>query len=135
MARKKKKIRPVNENATLEEWSEGDSYVGTPTMVLLPAKNFYFRILNAEFKITVPREGMYKELDEDFYTEEDGGFCLFDEDSKVMYLPAISKVLFGTKKYPNLEANQLFAPVALIFNEDTVEIIGQLLEMLDPSDK
>ena len=135
MARKKKKTRSIDENVTLNEWGEGDSYVGTPTMVLLPARNYYFRILNAEFKITIPREGLYKELDADFYKEEDGGFCLFDESNKVMYLPAISKVLFGTKKYPDLEPNQLFAPVALVFNDDNIEIIGQLLEMLDPANK
>ena len=134
MARRKKS-KTVDENVKLNEWGEGDSYVGTPTMVLLPARNYYFRVLNAEFKIIIPREGTYEKLDSDFYDEAEGGFCLFDEENKVMYLPAISKVLFGTKKYPDLEPNQLFAPVAFVFNDDTVEIIGQLLEMLDPSDK
>ena len=134
MARKKKN-KDVEDNTVKNEWGEGDSYVGTPTMVLLPAKNYYFRILNAEFKIVVPRKGVYKDLDKEFYKEEDGEFCLLDEESQIMYLPAISKVLFGTKKYPDLEPNQLFAPIALIFSEDKVEIIGQLLEMLDPSTK
>jgi hypothetical protein len=102
---------------------------GTPTMILLPAKPYKFKVSKKEYKITLPRKGTYKDIDSDFFSEEDGEFMLMDNKSNIMYLPAISKVLLATGKYPDLEAHQFFAPVALIFKKDKVEIIGQIGEM------
>jgi hypothetical protein len=104
--------------------------IGTPTMVLLPARNYRFEVSEEEFVITVPKKGSYHDVDPDFFSEEEGEFNLYDGRSKVMYIPAISKVLFATKKYPSLESNQLFAPIALKFKRDKVDIIGQILTML-----
>lgn len=111
-----------------------DVHVGTPTLALLPATNYVFKVHKKEYKITVPREGKYCEIDPDMFEEEDGEFMLLDEKSKVMYIPAISKVLFAVNKYPKLKTNQLFAPLAFVFKKDEVDIIGQIVEMLDPSD-
>ena len=107
---------------------------GTPPAALLPARNFPFKVLPGEHKITVPRQGKYNELAPDIFKEEDGSFMLFDEESNTMFLPALTKVLFGTSKYPDLQGNQLFLPLALVFNEDTVDIIGQVIVMLQPAD-
>lgn len=103
--------------------------VGTPTLALFPARNYRFKVVKKEHKITVPRKGTYTDLS-DIFTEDDGMFNLYDEENKVMYLPAISKVLFGVSKYPDLKNNQIFAPIALVFSEETVDIIGQVVEML-----
>jgi len=127
MAKKKKK-------ADMAKGQDKEGHIGTPTMVLLPARNYYFKVLKPEHKIKVPRKGMYLDLDPKLYTEEDGEFMLLDEKSSVMYLPAISKVLFATEKYPDLESNQLFAPIALVFKKKDVEIIGQIIEMMEPPD-
>jgi len=108
--------------------------IGTPTMVLLPARNYCFNVVKAEHKITIPRKGSYKDLDSSFYSEEDGEFNLLGDEENTMFLPSISKVLFGVKKYPDLKSNQLFAPVAMIFRKNTVDIIGQVIEMLDTND-
>lgn len=107
-----------------------DAQYGTPTMVLLPAKRYKFRVLKKEHKIILPRKGWYNKLDKDYFSEKDGEFMLLDDKNSVMYLPAISKVLFAIGKYPDLEPNQLFAPIALIFKKSKVEIIGQVVEML-----
>lgn len=109
--------------------------IGTPTMALLPARNYSFKIVHKEVEITVPRKGTYKDLDPSFYTEEEGEFMLLDFSSKIMFIPAITKVLFGVNKYPDLESNQLFVPLALVFHEDTVDIIGQVIEMIKPNQK
>ncbi len=109
--------------------------IGTPTMVLFPARNYCFRVLGKEYSIKVPRKGVYDDLAPDIFSEEDGEFNLYDEKSKVMYLPAISKVLHAVSKYPNLKVNQLFAPIALIFSKNEVEIVGQVLEMVEPNTK
>jgi len=128
--RKKKKV--VDTPIALNEWSMDTAQVGTPTMVMFPAKNFYFRVSKNEHKITIPRKGNYHKIAPEVFTEEDGDFMVYDEENKVMYLPAITKILFAVEKYPDLASNQLFAPIALIFNEDTVDIVGQIVEILPP---
>lgn len=106
------------------------SQEGTPTMVLLPARKFHFTVLDAEYKITVPRVGNYNQLAPEMFNEDAGAFSLLDDNNEIMYLPAISKVLFATEQYPDLDNNQLFAPIALVFSEDVVDIIGQIIEIL-----
>jgi hypothetical protein len=103
---------------------------GTPTMVMFPAKNYGFRVSKTEYTISIPRMGNYAELAPEVFNEDDGNFMVFDEENSVMYLPALTKILFATNQYPDLKGNQLFAPIALLINEDTVDIIGQIVEML-----
>lgn len=120
----------LSEGISLVDWAPESDQVGTPSMVLLPPRHYKFRVSEKHYKITVPRKGTYHELEPKFFAKEDGEFNLLDEESKVMYLPAISKVLFATKQYPNLKNNQLFAPIALKFNEDTVDIYGQVIDLI-----
>lgn len=134
MAKKKLVDDDRDVQVALTDWVKNDVHMGTPTMVLLPAANYLFRILKGEHKITVPRKGVYEELDPKLYSKTDGEFSLFDNKNNVMYMPAISKVLFATKQYPKLDSNQLFAPIALVFRKDEVDIIGQVVEMLEPTD-
>ena len=129
MPKKKKTEADVT---NVMDWAVGKSTFGTPTMVLMPSRNYHFKIKKGEHKITIPRAGKYAELAPEIFNEKDGEFSLYDEKNKVMYLPAISKVLFATIQYPDLKSNELFAPIALVFNEDSVDIIGQVVEMLPP---
>jgi hypothetical protein len=110
----------------------GLAQVGTPTMVMFPARNFHFSVSKTEHEIVIPRKGNYHELAPEIFTKEDGDFMVYDEDNAVMYLPAITKILFAVNKYPDLAQNQLFAPIALLFDEDVVRIVGQVVEMLPP---
>ena len=126
------KIKKKKTTETLVEWTTEGAQVGTPTMVMFPPRNFFFRVSKNEYKITIPRKGNYHEIAPEIFTEEDGDFMLYDEENAVMYLPAITKILFAVDKYPALENNQLFAPIALLFNEDTVDIVGQIVEILPP---
>lgn len=130
---KKKSVKKADINKVPStEWTEGETHIGTPTMLLLPAKNYYFKVLKKEHKITLPRKGIYNKLDSKAYKKEDGEFLLLDDDNNVLYLPAISKVLFATKSYPELKSNQLFAPIALVFGKKEVDVIGQIIEMMAP---
>ncbi|HLD90900.1 MAG TPA: hypothetical protein VI911_07810 [Patescibacteria group bacterium] len=117
---------------SLVDWAVESKQVGTPTIALLPARNYYFKVYG-KHKITIPRKGSYYELAPDFFSESDGEFNLLDEKNAVMYLPAISKVLFATAQYPDLKEGELFAPIALKFNESTVDIYGQIISMLAPT--
>ena len=109
--------------------------VGTPSMVLMPARNYAFKVSEEVHTIIVPRKGTYNVLAPDLFSEEDGEFELYNSRKGVMYLPAISKVLFAANKYPDLEDDQLFAPISLVFKKDTVEISGQVVNMIQTGEK
>jgi len=111
--------------------------VGTPTALLLPARNYKFVVFNEEYKITIPRKGKYVDLDPEMFSEDDGEFEVLQSiqdkkgnDAKFIYIPELSKLLFATGQYPALDDTQAFVPLALIVKEEGVEIIGQLIEMV-----
>jgi hypothetical protein len=113
-------------------WSKEQTIVGIPTLALLPSKNFYFKVQKAKHKITIPKSGLYKDLNEDYFSEDDGDFVVFDEKNSVCYLSVITKVLFALDKYPELKYNELFCPLAISFNDTTIDIFGQIISMLEP---
>lgn len=126
----KKNKKNANIPVDLVEWSTGEIHTGTPSMVIFPAKNFQFRVSATEHKITIPKKGKYHDLAPNLFSEEEGAFDILDRENDVLYIPSITKVLLATGKYPELEPLQLFAPKFLLINEDTVDIIGQIIEML-----
>lgn len=134
MGRKKKSNDDREVQIALDNWVSGDVHTGTPSMALLPAANYLFKAHKKQHKITIPRSGKYSKLCPELFKDSDGEFSLYDTKNKVMYIPAISKVLFAANKYPKLEQNQLFAPIALVFKRTEVDIIGQIIEMLEPDD-
>ena len=105
---------------------------GTPPAVLLPAKNYVFKISSKHFVIDLPRKGSYHDIAPEFFAEDAGEFHIFDEESKVLYMPAITKVLFAAAKYPDLKFNQFFAPYSIKIEEDIVSITGQVIDMMLP---
>jgi len=111
---------------------EGEIYFGTPSMAMFPARNYYYKIIIPEHKISIPRTGEYNEIAPSVFSKEDGVFCILDEKSHVLFTPAITKVLFAVSKYPDLKTNQLYIPIALTFKNDVVDIIGQVVEVLPP---
>ena len=132
MTRKAKKQSTMIDDVFFPDVVLGEAQVGTPTAALFPARNYSFKVVKNKHIITVPRSGNYHKLAPEVFSEDDGDFMLYDDKNNVMYLPAISKILFATKKYPDLKSNQLFMPIVLIFNDKTVEIVGQVIEMLPP---
>ncbi len=123
MARAKKKIEV-----------EHHDVVGTPTMLLLPSRNYKFRVFEKPYSIKIPKKGKYVDLDKKAFTKEDGEFDLLQyseqEQAHILFLPAISKVLFATNQYPDLKDAHAFTPIALVIREDEVEVLGNLIEMV-----
>jgi hypothetical protein len=105
---------------------------GTPPMVMFPARQYTYKVAKAEHKVTIPRKGNYHAIAPDIFTEEDGDFMVYDEENAVMYLPSLTKIMFATETYPDLKDNQLFAPIAMVFDKDTVDVIGQIVDMIPP---
>lgn len=107
-----------------------DDYIsGVPTMIMLPARNYKFKIVLEECEIRIPREGKYHEICPDFFGEDAGEFKILDNNA--VYLPSVTKVLFAVGKYPDLPYNQVFAPIAIVLDGDDAIIIGQVLEFSD----
>lgn len=102
---------------------------GVPTMIMLPARNYKFKVVLDECEIRIPREGNYHTLCPDYFPEDAGEFRILD--SNAAYLPSITKVLFAVGRYPDLPFNQVFAPIALVIDKDDVVIVGQVLEFSD----
>jgi hypothetical protein len=102
--------------------------IGTPTLLLLPARNYKFKVYPGEYTITIPKKGFYKDIDDKFFTDDDGEFNILDKD--VLYVPSLSKVLFATSKYPDLEDSQAFAPMIITVKEEEIDIVGHIIEML-----
>lgn len=109
--------------------------LGTPTATLLPARNYKFKVYQEDYTITIPRKGKYVDLDPDMFSEDDGefNFMSYDNSKKqhTIYIPALSKILFATTQYPKMEDTQAFTPIALVIKKDTVDIVGNLIEMID----
>lgn len=103
---------------------------GTPPMILLPAKSYIFKVTEEHYMIKIPRKGKYSELAPEMFDDADGEFSIYDEESKIFFTPAITKVLFASSQYPKLEFNQFFAPYSIKFEDEEVVIIGQVLSMM-----
>ena len=112
---------------------EFQEVVGTPTLMLLPARNYKFKVHDQEFRVTIPRKGKYVDLDDEMFTEKDGDFNVMrysrKDKAQVVYLPDLSRVMFAISQYPDLKDTQAFTPIALVIKKDVVEIIGNLIEM------
>jgi hypothetical protein len=105
---------------------------GTPSAVLLPAKNYIFRITNEHFIIELPRKGNYHDIAPDFFPEDSGEFNIFDDESRILYMPAITKVLFAAAKYPDLKFNQFFTPYSIKIEDEVVVVVGMIIDMVLP---
>ena len=102
---------------------------GILSMAMLPARNDTFFVADKKYyKIIIPRKGKYEDIDPDFFKESDGEFDILNANN-VLFLPFITKVLFASKQYPDLADNQLFVPLTLVFKEEEVDIIGQIVEL------
>jgi hypothetical protein len=116
-----------------EKKSEFQDVVGTPTLMLLPARNYKFKVYEQDYSVIVPRKGKYVDLDSEMFTEEDGDFNIMQysrkDKAQVVYLPELSRVMFATSQYPDLKDTQAFTPIALVIKKDTVEIVGNVIEM------
>lgn len=109
--------------------TDNSTFTGVPTMCLLPLNNTKFKVVSS-FGISIPRSGVYNELAPEVFDETFGAFNLLT-DNNILYIPAITKVLLATNKYPKLEANQVFAPSVVSFEDDVVIIEGTILEILN----
>lgn len=105
--------------------------IGVPTLAFFPARNYKFKVHEEKHKLIIPRKGSFVELDPNFYSEEDGDFCIIPDDFSWLNVQLITKVLFAAHSYPALEDDQLFCPIHFKFVNDTIEIIGQVLTMLN----
>jgi hypothetical protein len=106
--------------------------IGLPSAILLPARRYKFKPEVKHHKIKIPRKGTYKDIDPEAFTEKDGAFDFGKDDT--IFMQAVNKVLFATKKYPDLLENQAFALLGLKLMKRSLEIIGTVIEFLEVED-
>jgi hypothetical protein len=115
---------------SLVDLSTDNTIIGMPTMVMFPAGNYCFKVSEDRHTITIPRRGDYKDVAPEIFADSDEKFEICDEKNGVVYLAALTKVLFAANKYPDLEEGQFFAPMFLLVDEDTISIVGQVLSVV-----
>ena len=108
--------------------------IGTPTALMLPARNYKFKVFSETHTITVPVKGKYSDLAPDLFVDKDDEFdflqCSEEDESFTFFIPALSKVLFATGQYPDMKDSQAFTPISVTVKGDEVEIVGNLIEMV-----
>ena len=102
----------------MSEINKNKGVVGTPTMGLLPKRNYKFDIGKKEVLISIPVDNKtVKSVD------------IFDAENNVFYIGNISNILIDLNLYPKLKSNQLFTPTVILFKKKAVEIIGNIITM------
>jgi hypothetical protein len=91
-------------------------------------------VVDQFYTISIPRKGAYIDFDSKLFTKKDGEFnilqCNTPEDTHTVSIADISKVLFASSMYPEMSDSQAFAPISINVTEDSVEITGQVIEMI-----
>ena len=105
---------------------------GTPPMMMLPAKNYFFKVHEDRHRLTIPRTGVFKDLDPSFYSEESGEFKIYDPETGHLDVAAVGQVLFATQQYPDLTQGQFFVPFSMVLTEQEIHILGQVIEIMVP---
>ncbi len=103
-------------------------YNGLPTLSLMPLAETQFKVVK-QIGITIPRKGMYSDIQPKVFSEKDGGFDVLNNEN-ILYLPSVTKILLAINKYPNLKQNQVFTPLSFEFSDTEVHIQGSVLEIL-----
>ncbi len=109
-----------------------DILLGIPTLALLPAKQFKFKVSDDKYMFKIPNKGLYKEIDSEFFADDEATFEVYSDN--IVNISVITKILFATRQYPALEDNQLFCPINFSLDGEEVKIYGQVVTMLGADD-
>ncbi len=105
---------------------------GIPSMALLPAKQFSFKVSTDRYMFKFPNKGKFSDIDSEFFAEDETEFEVYTEGN--VNVSVITKLLFATKQYPELEPNQLFCPINFKIEDNEVTMYGQVVTMLGVND-
>ena len=103
----------------MNKTNENKGIVGTPSMGLLPKRNYKFDIGKKEIMISIP-------VDDKTIKGKD----IFDAENNVFYIGNISNILTDLDLYPKLKSNQLFIPTVVLFKKKAAEVIGNIVTMV-----
>lgn len=101
---------------------------GIPTLALIPANKFSFTVSADKYMYKVPNKGKFNEIDEEFFAEDDSEYEIYSEGN--VNISIMTKVLFATHQYPDLEPNQLFCPINFALEGEDLVMYGQIVTML-----
>lgn len=104
-----------------------------PGFLLMPAREYGWQ-LDSKIKIELPNEGSVNELVANLESAEglqfpgDDKFCLFGDN--VLLLWEVVRVLFVSKKYPDLADDQCLNVVALEVKDDKIILYGEIIRSI-----
>ncbi len=101
------------------ETNKNETIIGTPSMALLPKRNYKFDVRNKEIRILIPIDGKTVRNKD-----------IFDAENNVFYISNISDILVKLNLYPELKPNQLFIIKTILFKRKAIETIGNIITML-----
>lgn len=104
-------------------------YKGLPSMLMLSAVDYAFSSDSIIHTIELPIRGKYSEVGTSAFIETDD-FELFNEESRSIDLPAVTKVMLACSKYPDLLSNQAFIPISIAICDNVLRIKGQVLSFV-----
>jgi hypothetical protein len=105
---------------------------GLPTLALLPAKQFSFTVSSDRYMFKMPNKGKFSDIDSEFFAEDDSEFEIYSEGN--VNISIVTKLLFATRQYPDMEPNQLFCPINFKLDGDDVVMYGQIVTMVGVED-
>jgi hypothetical protein len=113
---------------------ETNAIKGTPSLLLIPAREHSWAIDNESVQISIPKEGLLSEilksdtLADGVKIPGDDDFAIIED--KVVYLYQIPRVLFALSKYPQLEDNQAFTLYAIEETDNSVILHGAIIRFV-----
>jgi len=108
-------------------------YYGLPSMLLFPSSHYRFEVGDDKFELTLPKKGIYKDLDKEYFKGHDAEFkefVVFDDETNTFYPPAVTTVLLSLKKYPRLSVGEVFMPLKFELKEKDIVIVGVIAKLL-----
>jgi len=108
-------------------------HYGLPPMVMFPSSHYKFKTSGEEYKFTLPKRGIYKDLDEDYYKGhalENEEFILFNDETNTFNPVVITSVLLGLNKYPKLKIGEVFAPLRFELKNTEIIMTGTVITLV-----
>jgi hypothetical protein len=111
-------------------------YSGLPPALLLPARDYVFSEEAKIISIVLPREGKYSDIDPTFndnFGTKDEKFSVVrttKNNTEMIYMSEISRLMFAKKIYPELQDHQAFIIAAIEIKSKEVVVHGKIISIL-----
>lgn len=104
--------------------SSSQTFVGTPSAMLLPAEKHKVEHLSGLASFTVPIRGTFSEN-----SPRPGQTFDVMPERDVILFGTLTEVLFAEKVYPSLEKDQRFVFSGVEWDDETITVVGRVVKI------